>query len=98
VGTINGVETQRRTAVSAGTVSGMYLRINATMTGTMVVTAMKNGSATSMTFTIAAGSAAGLYSTTSNTFSVADGDEVSIRIVQSTATSSAIYQYSLMIK
>ena len=98
VGTINGVETQRRTAVSAGTVSGMYLRINATMTGTMVVTAMKNGSATAMTFTIAAGSAAGLYSTTSNTFSVADGDEVSIRIVQSTATSSAIYQYSLMIK
>jgi len=97
-GTSSTNETQRRTVVSAGTVSGVYLRTNASMTGSMVVTVMKNGSATSMTFTISAGSAAGLYSTTSNSFSVADGDEVSIRIAQSTATSAAFYGYSIMVK
>jgi hypothetical protein len=59
---------------------------------------MKNGVATSMTFTIAATSAGALYSTTSNTFTVADGDELSIRIVQSTAISIGITSYGFHIK
>lgn len=97
VGSTNTIENQRRTVVSAGTVSGVYLRTVGTMTGSMAVTVMKNGVATSMTFTIAAGSAAGLYSTTSNTFTVVDGDELSIRIVQSTATSIGIVNYNIIV-
>jgi hypothetical protein len=59
---------------------------------------MKNGVATAMAFTIAATSAGALYSTTLNTFTVADGDELSIRIVQSTATSTGITSYGFLIK
>ena len=68
------------------------------MTGSMAITLMKNGVATAMAFTIAATSAGALYSTTSNTFTVADGDELSIRIVQSTATSTGITSYGFLIK
>jgi hypothetical protein len=68
------------------------------MTGSMDITLMKNGVATAMTFTIAATSAGGLYSTTSNTFTVVDGDELSIRIKQSTATSSGVAAFGFHIK
>lgn len=96
--TTSGLITQKSTVVIGGTVSGFYMRINGTMTGTLTATVMKNGSATSMAITIAAGSAAGLYSTTSNQFSVVDGDEVSIRLAQATATSVGILQITLHIK
>jgi hypothetical protein len=68
------------------------------MTGSMAITLMKNGVATAMTFTIPAASAGGLYSTTSNTFTVVDGDELSIRIVQSTAISSGVAAFGFHIK
>ena len=97
-GTTNTTETTRRTCVVAGTVSRLFLRTSGVMTGTMAITLMKNGVATAMTFTIAATSAGALYSTTSNTFTVVDGDELSIRIVQSTATSSGVLSFGFHIK
>jgi len=93
----NGTESNRSVAVATGTVTFLYLRIAGIMTGSMAVTLMKNGVATAMTFTIPAGSAAGRYSTTSNAQSVVDGDKVSLRIVQSTATSSGIYGFGFII-
>ena len=98
VGTINGIEIQRRTAVPAGTVFGAYVRTVGVMTGSTVVTVMKNGVATAMTFTIAAGSAAALYGTSANTFTVADGDELSLRVAQSTAASIGFQNYNIFIK
>ena len=68
------------------------------MTGSMAITLMKNGVATAMTFTIPVSSAGALYSTTANTFTVADGDELSIRIVQSTSASSGILSFGFHIK
>lgn len=98
VGTTNTSETTRRAVVATGTVTYFYLRTVGVMTGSLAITLMKNGVATAMTFTIAAASAAALYSTTSNTFTVADGDELSIRLVQSTATSIGIASYGFIIK
>lgn len=98
VGNASTSETTRRMCVLAGTVSRLFLRTSGVMTGSMAVTLMKNGVATAMTFTIAATSAGALYSTTSNTFTVADGDELSIRIVQSTANSIGVTSYGFHIK
>jgi hypothetical protein len=97
-GTTSTNETARRTSVLAGTVSRLFLRTSGVMTGSMAITLMKNGVATAMTFTIPAASAGGLYSTTSNTFTVVDGDELSIRIVQSTAISSGVAAFGFHIK
>ena len=96
--TNTSTEIARRTCVVAGTVTYFYLRTVAAMTGSMAITLMKNGVATAMAFTIAATSAGALYSTTLNTFTVVDGDELSIRIVQSTATSTGITSYGFLIK
>jgi hypothetical protein len=98
IGNTSTTETARRTCVTAGTVTRLFLRTAGVMTGSMAITLMKNGVATAMTFTIAATSAGALYSTTSNTFTVADGDELSIRIVQSTANSIGVTSYGFLIK
>jgi hypothetical protein len=91
------LETNRSVAVAAGTVTYIYLTTGGVMTGSMAVTLMKNGVATAMTFTIPAGSAAGTYSTTLNQQSVIDGDDLSLRTVQSTATSSAVLAFGFII-
>ena len=98
IGTTNTTETARRTSVVAGTVSRLFLRTSGVMTGSMAITLMKNGVATAMTFTIPVSSAGALYSTTANTFTVADGDELSIRIVQSTSASSGVTSFGFHIK
>lgn len=98
VGNASTSEATRRMCVVAGTVSRLFLRTAGVMTGSMAITLMKNGVATAMTFTIAATSAGALYSTTSNTFTVVDGDELSIRIVQSTANSIGVTSYGFHIK
>jgi hypothetical protein len=98
VGTTNTTEAARRAAVVGGTVTYLYLRTSGIMTGSMAVTLMKNGVATAMTFTIAAAAAANIYTTTANQFTVVDGDELSIRIVQTTAISIGITSYGFIIK
>jgi hypothetical protein len=93
----NATESQRSVAVAAGTVTYIYLRIGVTMTGSMAVTLMKNGVATAMTFSIVAGQAAGTYSTNLNQQSVIDGDDLSLRIVQTIATSGAVFDFGFII-
>ena len=95
--TPNATESNRSVAVAAGTVTYIYYRISATMTGDVAVTLMKNGVATAMTFSIVAGQAAGTYSTTLNQQSVVDGDDLSLRIVQSKATSAPVYDFGFII-
>jgi hypothetical protein len=95
--TPNATENNRSVAVAAGTVTYIYYRISSTMTGDVAVTLMKNGVATAMTFSIVAGQAAGTYSTTLNQQSVVDGDDLSLRIVQSKATSAPVYDFGFII-
>jgi len=93
----NATESNRSVAVASGTVTYIYYRISATMTGDVAVTLMKNGVATAMTFSIVAGQAAGTYSTTLNQQSVVDGDDLSLRIVQSKATSAPVFDFGFII-
>jgi len=95
--TTNANEVNRAITVASGIVSYLYLRIAGTMTGTMIVRLHKNGGATSMTFTIPAGSAAGKYTTVANQQSVVDGDELAISLQQSTATSSGVQSFGFII-
>lgn len=98
VGSTNTAEISRRNVVMAGNCLGCYMRITAAQTGTGVFTVYKNGSATSMTFTIANGSAAGVYKDVVNTFSTADYDELSIQLVQSTSTSARYTSFGLIMQ
>jgi hypothetical protein len=95
--TSNASEVNRSVAVASGIVTYLYLRIAGVMTGTMIVRLHKNLGATSMTFTIPAGSAAGKYTTVANQQSVIDGDELAISIQQSTATSSGVLAFGFII-
>jgi len=93
----NANENNRSVSVSAGIVTFIYLKTAGIMTGSMVVTLMRNGVATAMTFTIPLGSIAGRYSTLANQISVVDADELSLRVVQSTATSSGVLSFGWII-
>jgi hypothetical protein len=57
-------------------------------TGSHVLTILKNGVATGITITIASGSAAGLFSDTTNSESFAQGDAISIQAINNAATNS----------
>jgi hypothetical protein len=95
--TPNATESNRSVAVASGTVTYIYYSISTAMKGNVTVTLMKNGVATAMTFSIVSGQAAGTYSTTLNQQSVVDGDDLSLRIVQTTATSSSVYDFGFII-
>jgi len=96
--TANSIENNRSVSVGAGKVIFLYLKTAGTMTGSMAVTLMKNGVATAMTFTIPLGSAAGKYSTNTNQVTTVLGDELSLRVVQSTATSSGVLSFGFIIQ
>lgn len=84
--------TQRNSVVPvAGVISRLYIQTFSTQpaTGSIVFTVMLNGVATSITITIAAGTAAGVFSDLSNTVTVAAGDLVCIRAVNNALASSA---------
>ena len=93
----NAIENNRSVSVAGGTVTFLYLKTAGVMTGSMAVTLMKNGVATAMTFTIPLGSLAARYSTSVNQISVVDADELSLRVVQSTATSSGVLSFGFII-
>jgi hypothetical protein len=57
-------------------------------TGSHVLTILKNGVATSITITIASGSAGGLFSDTTNSESFAQGDAISIQAINNASTNS----------
>ena len=96
--TSNATEGNRSVTVGSGKVIFIYLKTAGIMTGTMVVTLMKQGIATAMTFTIPAGSAAARYGATTNVVTTSYGEELSLRVVQSTATSSGVLSFGFIIQ
>ena len=90
--TVSTNETLRRTFLpNACTLKNFYVRTSGTQsaTGSHVLTILKNGVATSITLTIAAGSAAGIFSDTTNSESFAAGDEISIQAVNNASGNSS---------
>lgn len=85
-------ELTRRTFLpNACTLKNFFVRTlgNQPASGSHVLTIVKNGVATSITLTIAAGSAAGIFSDLTNSVSFAAGDEISIRAVNNASASSS---------
>jgi hypothetical protein len=79
--------------ITACTFTGLGIRTSTAQSGTgsLVVTLRKNGANTAITFTIAAGSAAGYFSDISNSVSFAAGDTICIACVNNaTATSATV--------
>ena len=76
---------------TASTVRNLYVRTTTAQpgTGTMVVTVRKNGAGTTLTVTIAAGAAAGNFSDTTNSFTVAAGDRIAVQVVNNALAASA---------
>lgn len=89
-------ETNRQIqAVFAGTIKNLYVRTSTAQSGTgsLVVTLRNNTADTTVTLTIAAGAAAGTFTDLVNSFTVAAGDDLSIKIVNNaTATSATILE------
>ena len=93
------IENLASVVVAVGTVTYIYLRImKSSMTGSMVVTLMKNGGATAMTFSIPVSSPPAMYSTTLNQVNVDTGDLLSLKIVQTTAQSCEVFGFGFIIQ
>jgi len=96
---VSTVESLRRIFLpNACTLKNFYIRTNTSQpaTGSHVLTILKNGVATSIVVTIASGSAAGVFSDTTNSVSFSAGDEISIQAVNNAAVNSAgIIGYSI---
>lgn len=87
------VETTRRLIICNNvTLKNFYIYTSTAQpaTGSHVLTVLKNGVATGITVTIASGSAAGLFSDTTNSESFAQGDAISIQAVNNASTNSGI--------
>ena len=86
-------ESQNRLPVASNcTIDKLYVRTTATMpaNSSLAVTLFKNGSATALTLTIAAGTVAGTYSDLVNSVSFTEGDGLNMRYVNAgTATAAA---------
>lgn len=78
----------------AGILCNLYFVTTNTQpaSGSLVVTLNVNGSNTPITTTIAAGGAAAVYSDTTHTFAIAQGDLLTVQIVNNATTGSAIFQ------
>lgn len=87
------VETQLRTLMpDACTCSRLYIRTTSIQpaTGSQVITLLKNGVATSLSITIAAGSAAGTFTDLSNTATFTAGDGYAVAVTNNAALAGAI--------
>lgn len=96
--TVSGAESQRQVASPvAGTIKNFYIRTNNTSPagGTTTFTIRVNGVATNVKITIGGSLAAGKFSDTTNSASVAVGDDISLQVSTSVANSPQINQYSL---
>lgn len=96
VANLSGLESSRKIIVSKGTIIGMYFQTTGVMTGVFTATVRKNGVDTGMTMTIATGSAAAIYSITSGSFDVVDGDAISIKFTQATLNATIVFGFSLI--
>ena len=72
---------------TAGTIRNLYIRTSNTQNagGSLVLTVRLNGADTALVATVTAGGAAGVYSDTSNSFTVAAGDVISFKYVNNYA-------------
>lgn len=99
--TFNATEANRQMIMPFyGTASNLYVRITGAQSGTgsLVVTVIKNGVATTLTCTIAAGSGTGTFSDTSNSFTFVAGDRITVQFKNNaTATSTSIPCFSFMV-
>ena len=96
--TVSGNESQRQVASPvAGTIKNFYLRTNNTAPATSYTTwtIRVNGVATGITLVVSGGQAAAKYSNTTNSASIAIGDEISLQVSTSVANSPQVNQYSL---
>ena len=100
-GTVSSLTTPYQIPIpTACTFSNFYFRIYSAQgaTGSLVITLQKNAVDTALTITIAAGSAAGNFSDTTNSVTFAAGDTWQIKTVQSVtsgSTSAAGYSFKL---
>lgn len=98
--TSNAVEARRNEPMPIdGTIKKLYVITSGTQdaSGSLVITARKNGSSQTLSVTIAARSGTGVYSDTSNSFTVSAGDLVSYQVVNNaTATSARIVSVAVV--
>jgi hypothetical protein len=95
--TVSGTETQRQIASPfAGLLKNIYIRTNGAAVATSFTTFIVrvNGVATNIQINISGGQAAGLYSNTINSASVALGAEISLQVSTSVANGPQVNQYS----
>lgn len=97
-GTTSGTEVTTVIPYSS-TYKNMYVRTSSAQpaSGALTITLRKNTADTSITITIAAGSAAGTFSDTANSVSYSAGDLISLKYVNAaTAASCNMYSISLL--
>jgi hypothetical protein len=82
---------RRTPMVTAGTLTKFYVMTNTAQpaTGSLVCTVRKNSVDQALTITIAAGSAAGVFTDLVNSVSVAVGDQMGTKFVNNSSTTSA---------
>ena len=98
--TTNSAEASRQVIIPiAGTVKNLYVLTASTQSsaGSQVCTVRKNGANTAVTTTIAANAAAGTFSDTTNSVSVAAGDRLSLQVQNNAATGTAAQIVSVAI-
>ena len=90
--TTNSTEANRQVIIPvAGTIKNLYVLTSTTQSaaGTQVCTCRKNGANTAVVATITAGAAAGTFSDTTNSVSVAAGDKLSLQVQNNAASGTA---------
>jgi hypothetical protein len=98
--TTNSVEASRQVIIPvAGTIKNLYVLTSSTQSAnnSQVCTVRKNGANTAVTTTIAANAAAGTFSDTTNSVSVAAGDRLSLQVQNNAASGTAAQIVSVAI-
>jgi len=98
--TTNSAETSRQIIIPiAGTIRNLYVLTATTQSagGSQVCTVRKNAADTTMVATIAANAAAGTFTDTTNTVSVAAGDKLSLKVQNNAASGTAAQIVSVAI-
>lgn len=98
--TTNSVEASRQVIIPvAGTIKNLYVLTSTTQSAnnSQVCTVRKNGANTAITTTIAASAAAGTFSDTTNSVSVAAGDKLSLQVQNNAASGTAATIVSIAI-
>lgn len=98
--TTNSVEASRQVIIPvAGTIKNLYVLTATTQSAnnSQVCTVRKNGASTAITTTIAASAAAGTFSDTTNSVSVAAGDRLSLQVQNNAASGTAAQIVSVAI-